>query len=366
MRLILGILFFCIMITVIVAIHEAGHLIVAKKCGVYCPEFAIGMGPVIYKKAGEPDESKRTSKWSKIWKETAFSIRLYPVGGYVQMAGDDGEEFSREEYKGRRLNDKGIGKQTAIMIAGVVMNLILAVVCYVSFYMVTPQIPSSDPLPIIEEVVKGSPAEKAGLMKGDRIVHVQNGSKSQKIETDLDLTEFLQGYNTTSTFTILRNGKEMKVDMKPVKTKYGYTLGYVGKGVEKKDGNIGERMDVAFKDISTTSDSMITTIGMMGTGKGYESLSGPIGIIQLITDIVLEAPQMLLYMVGVISLNLSFMNILPIPALDGGRIALLWLNKLTGDRIKQGFLEGAIGISFICLMGLMVFIFWNDIMRLFL
>lgn len=358
MYIVLGILVFIIMLTVIVSIHEFGHLVMAKKYGVYAYEYSIGMGPIIWQKP----------KW---WGETTLSFRWLPIGGYVRMAGEDDDEekdkgISEELLQGKRLDDKSAGQQTLIMVAGVVMNFILALVLFTTYNLVTPNIVTTTSEPVIGEIAENSPADKAGLQMGDRILKVESNGKTLEPKADNDIAMFVQEHTGESTYTVQRGSDTLTVQMQPVKTKYGYLLGYNATQTVNEDPTISDRLSQTVNDVATITDSVVDSMGMLGRGKGYESMSGPVGMADMMVTILQTDPLWTLYLSALISLNLGIFNLLPIPALDGGRIVLLWLNKLFRGKISDTVLNAMISLSFVALMGLMVFIFWNDIVKLFM
>ena len=164
-------LLFIVLLSIIVTIHEFGHFLVAKAFGVYCFEFSIGMGPAIFTRKG---------------KETQFSIRALPIGGYVAMAGEtEGDEAypNVKVPEGRRITDQKPWKKICIMLAGVAMNFLLAWVIFSMFLLHTGTFTKSSE-PVIATVLENSPAEQAGLQAGDRIIKVvkEDGSSVERLE----------------------------------------------------------------------------------------------------------------------------------------------------------------------------------------
>lgn len=357
--LITGIIAFLVIITSIISIHEFGHLLVAKRCGVYCYEYSIGLGKLIWQRRGKP-EAEQKSKADQFWGETDFSIRLLPFGGYVRMAGDDEDEDSIKVGEDKKLTAKGIWAQTAIMIAGVVMNFILAFVMLISYSLITPKIIVEDARPVVEEVIlKESP-----LKAGDEIVKITTEGKTIEPKTQTEITEFIQYYNNDLSVKIKRDGEEMTVKTKPIKTKQGYTLGYRSEAPKTEDANITDRVASGVGEFKNSMTSMTKSFGMLAKGRGYDTLSGPVAIGNLVITITKEQPALLVYLTGILSLNIGFFNLLPIPALDGGRIFLLWLDRWTKGRIKKELIANVIGISFVLLMILTVVILGKDIINL--
>ena len=219
MDFIIGIIAFVVMLSVIVILHELGHFLVARHFGVYCKEFSIGMGPCLYQKKG---------------KETDFSIRAIPFGGYVMMAGEeDGSQSDEDSWlkdipNERRLNGIAKWKQVCVMIAGIVMNVLLAWIIYMGVALAQGYV-VEDAKPIVYVVQEDSVAQKAGLEKDDHIIKVESkDGKSIKPKTQYEILEFIQYHHDTLTLTVKRNDTTFKTTLKPSydKEMEGYTIGY--------------------------------------------------------------------------------------------------------------------------------------------
>ena len=199
-----GILAFVVLLSVVIIIHELGHLITAKKFGVYCHEFSIGMGPRL---------------WNHKFKETTLSLRAIPFGGYVMMAGEDDGSEEDEEMKNvpeeRRLNGIAAWKQVIIMAAGAFMNIMLAWIILIGINMVQGYV-VVDTDPIIYEVQEGYPGgERLGLQPGDEIVALEAGGEVLRDMSTTRLNEQLQYYRDEAKLTVLRDGEEVSVNITP-------------------------------------------------------------------------------------------------------------------------------------------------------
>ena len=353
----IGILAFIFMLSVIVIIHEWGHFIVARHFGVYCHEFSIGMGPSIYQKKG---------------KETTFSIRAIPLGGYVMMAGE--EDGSQDEEtddwlvnvpQERRVNNLPAWKQICIMSAGVIMNFILAMILFVGLAMARGYV-VEEPKPVVYEVVENSPAEKAGLQKDDEIIRIQNKKDVVSPQKQSEILEFIQFHKGESTFTIQRGNEELDIDITPQydEEMQGYTIGIISQAYARPIGKI-EAIGVGMHDMWDSGTMIFRSLGMLMQGKGVENLSGPVGIYKLTEKTAKMGMASYLSLFAVISLNIGVFNLLPIPALDGGRILILLLEKLLGRKINPKVIEKIIVASFVLLFGLMIYATFNDFMRMF-
>lgn len=365
MEIVLGIIAFLVMLTAIIAIHELGHLIVAKKCGVYCYEYSIGMGKCLWKHKGVPNPEDRKTWTDRLWKETDFCIRLLPIGGYVQMAGEeDTDEKDVPQAKGKHLNEKGVWKQTAIMLAGIAMNFVLAGASFLVFNLTTPQIVVEESKPIVEKVERGMPAEQAGLKEGDKIIRLKQGKEVVEVTTQYDVSKFIQIFHDELEITYLRDGKEYTTKAKPEKTKDGYILGYYAKAGTFEDASVSDRLSKSVDDFTDTTKDMVDSVGHLAKGQGYDSVSGPVGIAKVVVDSVIYQPTMFWYLLAVVSMNIGIFNLLPIPALDGGRVILLWIEKMTQGRVSKRVTAGLIAVSFVALMVLTVVILGKDILGL--
>jgi regulator of sigma E protease len=357
MNLVIGLLAFLFMISVIIIIHELGHFLVARSFGVYCHEFSMGMGPAIYQKKG---------------KETTLSIRAIPLGGYVMMAGDeaDGDQGEEQDWlkdvpQERRLNNKKTWQQICVMGAGVTMNFILAAFIFIGLSLAKGYI-VEEAKPIVYEITEGSAADFAGLQVDDQILSATIDGNTIEPQTQYDLYEFIQYYHGEGTFTVLRDGQEIELTMTPDYDAENqvYVLGYTAIAYAKK-ANFFELVKAGWDDMIDTGLIIFRSFGMLLKGKGFENMSGPVGIMQVTTKTAAMGLSSYLSLFAMICLNIGIFNLLPIPALDGGRIVILAIERLFNRKINQKFVENIIMASFLLLFGLMIFATYNDILRLF-
>ncbi|WP_303395327.1 M50 family metallopeptidase, partial [Amedibacillus dolichus] len=213
MSVIVSLIYFILILSVIVIVHEFGHLIAAKKFGVYCKEFSIGMGPVI---------------WKRQKGETQWSIRALPIGGFVAMAGEDeeGEEEKLEIPFERTIPGIKKWKQIVVMAAGAIMNVLLAWVLFIGVSAYQGQV-VIDKGAVVGDTAVGQPAEKAGIQKGDVIVEISQGDTHETINSWTDVSSFLLYNQGEVTLTIERDGNRMQVALTPYQDKEtgGYLLG---------------------------------------------------------------------------------------------------------------------------------------------
>lgn len=354
--MILTIISFIVMLSIIVIVHELGHLLTAKKFGVYCSEFSIGMGPVLYQRKGK--------------RETKFSIRAIPVGGFVSMAGEseDGDKQNLEmmnvPYE-RTIQGIKAWKQIVVMLAGIVMNILLAWVIMVGITMYQGKVivPSE---PIVASVVKDSPAQKAGLKEGDKLIEISNEDEKEAIDSYQTLIMYLQTNTGKSTLTLERDGKKMNVLITPIynKESNSYMIGTSWQ-LETKDITPLEAIPYGTKSLINGSGDIFKSLGNIMRGKGLESLSGPVGIFKVTANSTKGGVLSLLSLTSLLSLNIAIFNLLPLPILDGGRVLIVAIERLWKRKISN-MTQNIIMIASIAVIALIfVFSTYNDILRLF-
>lgn len=321
----------------VVMLHEFGHFSIAKLSGIKVNEFSIGMGPKIYQKQKG---------------ETFYSLRALPVGGYVAMEGE--EENSHDP---RAFNNVSIVKRMAVVLAGAFMNFVLAFIAFTLIFSIAGYGSSE-----IEKVISNSPADKAGIQSGDLIIKINENnvkdiydinsiiSKNQKEEMD---------------FQINREGNILNVKIKPEYSVENqmYLIGITS----KLDHSILKSISLGANRTLEMSKLILQSIKMMFSGSfKMEYLSGPVGVVQLIGSESSKGFLNFLQILGLISVNLGVFNLLPIPALDGGKFLFLLIEALRGKPIDEKIEQGLslIGISLLCSLMIYVTIF-NDIGRLF-
>ena len=348
-------IYFLILLSLIIVIHEAGHLCAAKLFGVYCYEFSFGMGPVLLQKAG---------------KETKYSIRAIPVGGFVSMAGEeDGDELydDVEVPDERRLTFKPWWQKIIIMLAGVFMNFVLAYLIFTFVYLSIGFIRVS-PEPIVDSVMAGSAAEKAGFMAGDRVLKiVSEDGRSIEPESYLDMQTFNASDNGTKTYYVLRGEETIEISVTPEynEEEGRYLIGITAPeqaAVEVNWKNCWYYGFYEMKEIVRLMGSVI--IGLI-SGHGLNQLSGPVGIYQATETYASMGLASFLFLVAQISLNVGLFNLLPLPVLDGGQVVLTLCEAVTRRKLNEKIKTGIMAVCWVLLIGIMLFATWNDIARIF-
>lgn len=327
-----------ILFGIIIFVHELGHFLLAKKAGIKVHEFAIGMGPKVFS----------TEKG-----ETKYSLRLLPLGGYCAMEGEDGESNDP-----RAFGEKTILQRASVLFAGPFFNIVFAVILLIPVYLYM-----GSPSTTLGKIIPNSPAEAAGLKVEDTVLEIDGVS----IKSWEDIIHNLSNSNGEDVKVIVqRDGNEKEFNLVPQKNEQGqYVIGIGPKYVKSIFGSISN----AF---TTTIDMTKQMVGFLvqlftGTVPGGvgNAVAGPVGVISIVSDEASKGIFNLMYIGSVISLNLGIFNLLPIPALDGGRLLLLAVEGIRGGKKLDPNKEAAIHmVGFALLMAFIVFITYKDILRL--
>ncbi|MEG0315217.1 MAG: RIP metalloprotease RseP [Erysipelotrichaceae bacterium] len=354
MDIIYELFYFVVVLTVIVIVHELGHLIAAKKFNVYCGEFSIGFGPALFKKK---------------FKETTLAIRALPIGGYVQMAGE--EDANGEMYDAipleRCVNGIKPWKQAIIMGAGIFMNIVLALVIFtgINLYNGVIRLPIDEV--VVGEVVANSPASKADFKANDKIVGItySDGTKHPIVDYQ-DLMEATTAEMGESIYEVERDGKLVSLKLTPEKNPETGTIqaGVIIKA-KTKEITMLEAVKYAFIDCVNSVKLITEALLNLFRGVGLENLSGPIGIFKVTSQFSTQGFMAFFNLIAMLSLNLGVFNALPIPILDGGRIFILIIEKIRGKKLSEKFITITMNIGVFAIIALMVFVTWQDIVKLF-
>ena len=346
------IIYFLILLSVIICIHEAGHLLAAKLFNVYCYEFSFGMGPALFKKQG---------------KETLYAIRLIPMGGFVAMAGENSEEAypEIEVPEDRRLYNKPVWQRIIILLAGVFMNFLLCFVILSMVYLWAGAF-SESPEARIVKVMDNSPAEQAGLQEGDRITALSQGDRNASIKTFEDMqTFFYMMDNDHVEITVDRNGEPLTIEAIAEKGEDGYyRIGIQGPNANLVKVNFLNCWKYGAKEMGYLAKLMGESIRTLIFGRHLEQLSGPVGIYSATEESVSYGLAGYLLLMAQLSMSVGFMNLLPLPALDGGRLVFIIIEMIRRKKIppeKEGMIHMA---GLVILLAFMVFVMANDIRQL--
>lgn len=343
----MGIILALLLFSFIVFFHELGHFLLAKLNGVDVEEFAIGMGPLLV---------------SKEYKGTQYSWRLLPIGGFCAMGEDEEATDSPNNF-----NNKSVWARIAVIAAGAIFNFILALLLSIVLVGMTGYDES-----VISAVDENYPAAEAGMEAGDKIIRM--GDKKINLFREVTMyNQYHQGEEVEVTF--LHDGEKKTATMKPVMDEElgYYRFGFSGGAYQK--ANVLTAVQYGVYEVKFWICTTVDSLKMLITGQvGVDQLSGPVGIVDVVGDSYEQTKDyglkivlaQLLYWAILLSANLGVMNLLPLPALDGGRLIFLFVEAIRGKRVppeKEGYVH-TIGI--ILLMVLMVFVMFNDIKRIFM
>lgn len=341
----MGLILALLLFSFIVFFHELGHFLLARKNGIYVEEFSIGMGPVLVKKKG---------------KETTYSIRLLPIGGACMMGEDEVENQDENSF-----NNKSVWARISVIAAGPIFNFILAFILSV---IVVSWLGYDKP--IVKTVMENSAAEEAGIQAGDVITEV-NGKNIHIFREISAYNQFHPGEELELGFE--RDGEKHTVSLQTRPDETGRYLIGITQGQYRK-ANAFTALQYGFYEVKFWIDYTIESLKMLFTGViGLDQLSGPVGIVDVVdeaydTNIQYGVSSVVLAFLNLsilLSANLGVMNLLPIPALDGGRLVFLIVEAIRGKRIppeKEGMVHLA---GLIALFGLMIFVMFNDLKRIF-
>jgi regulator of sigma E protease len=355
-------LVFIVILSILVFIHELGHYAVARWIGVHVEEFGFGLPPRI---------------WGKKIGKTIYSLNWLPIGGFVKLAGEDQEEKAasahikhRSEYFWARSKKE----RAAILLAGVTMNFLLAV--GITTYLLTQGTYEPSGRVHVEKVLSGSPAEIAGLQQKDIIAAVGWGEGDdyrQKItHTPKDLIEVTKEHaGKLVSLIVVRDTIQMRLYLTP-RVEFPKGEGPMGVSIsdlELKKYSLTQAPWEALKINLMRARDMFTGLGtvvarLVQLQPVGADVAGPIGIAQVTGQAVKFGFSAVLEFMSILSLNLAVLNILPIPALDGGRLLFVVLEKILGKKVKPAFEHSTHQIGMMILLGLVVLISINDILRL--
>lgn len=340
-------IYFILVLSITVLVHEFGHFLFAKRAGVYVYEFSIGMGPRIFKFYRKNDP-------------TEYSIRLFPIGGFVSLAGEELEEDTKVQ-KDQQLCNKSWLARFLTLSAGVIFNFILAIMLLFVVGLLN-GVPKEKP--VIESLDENYPIINTNIEVGDQILKINRKKIHSINQVVLELTVHT---GEIVTFEVKHsNGEIEKIKVKPILTErngiesfaYGFSLD------NTKSNGFLKSIRYAFIQTKNLIQEMCTIIGYLVTGKlDLSSLSGPIGIYTVVDTAAKAGFINILYLIAYLCINVGFINLIPVPAFDGGRILFLMIEKIKGSKVDPKIENKIHTIGFLLLMALMVFITYQDILR---
>lgn len=362
------IILFLVILALLILVHEFGHFIVAKKSGIKVTEFGLGFPPKV---------------WGVKRGETEYSINAVPFGGFVKIFGEDPDDESLQgPERSRSITHKPRIIQAAVLVAGVAFNVLFAWVLISAGYMIGLPTPVSYEGPrevrnvrtIITSVTPDSPAERAGVKTGDALVGLTSEDRYVADETNPDLvSNFIEAHGKEGVTMELARGKQVVVAS--MSAEEGVIAGRLAVGISMDEiGTLRLPVHLALLEGAKTTAH---TLAGVATGilaffgdafRGQGSLSGvtgPVGIVGLVGDVSALGFVYLLSFTAVISLNLAVINLLPFPALDGGRLVVVALEGFSRRQFSPKVLNWINGVGFVVLILLMIVITVNDIFNLF-
>lgn len=352
---------FLIVLSLVILIHELGHFLAAKKAGVKVEEFGFGYPP---------------RAWGKKIGETIYSINWLPFGGFVKLFGQQREGATNAELASpRAFVNQGKKKRAVVIIAGIAANFLLGAVCFSLVYSLI-GIPKKVDYVVVDYVVSNSPAEGAGIRQGDKIVKVLDKEifdvkqfvdlmdERREIETEIVIVSKIKGKfdektQRTARVTPRRDPPEDEGALGILISNYDnifhpfWQMPFRGAWVGIQEA-VGWGIAMLL--------GVVQMVKQLFTGVIPE-VTGPIGIYQITSGVASQGILALTKFIGILSINLAVVNLLPFPALDGGWLALVFLEKAIGRKLKPGFEYWINAVGMVLLIGLMIAITANDVIR---
>ena len=351
----LALVLLIVVLGVLIFLHEFGHYITSKKFGAYVYEFSIGMGPKIFsfkrKKKNDPTE---------------YSLRLFPIGGYCAIAGETSEDDGMDVKlkKNEYMCNKPIWQRCIILIAGVTMNFLSGfIILFISALLFG----SVNNASYVGRVEEGYPISEAGIEVGDRILKIDG--KSAKSWDKITLLLNYKHKSKTYIFTVeKKDGSVKDYKIKPIisKDKEGNEIRTFGLGQNaKKQKGLWVSFKNSVAKFFTIIDSMWSVIiNLINGNLSLNALSGPVGVYSVMGEAAHTSIDSVLFIAAYLSINLGFINILPFPAFDGGRVLFLIIEKIRKKKMKPKVENMINTIGFVLLIILMIVITIKDILKL--
>lgn len=338
---------------ILIIIHELGHFLVAKKTGVGVLTFSIGFGPKIFrKKVGE----------------TEYAVSALPLGGYVKMVGEDPDEEVKEIDVQKSFSHQGLWKRTAIVAAGPLFNLLLAVAIFICIFLVYGVRVQST---TVAEVTPESPAAAAGVQKGDKVVAIDGAAITQWEE----LATRIQKKGGESVLLRIKRGEgEMEISVRPArsegKSDFGEKQEVWRIGIASESALVRRdpllAVGQAFYDTGKYSALTLVALYKMVNGDlSPKNLGGPLLIAQMAGQQAREGLANFFYFLAILSINLGVLNFLPIPVLDGGHLFFFLVEAIIRRPVELKHRERAQQVGMVLLILVMIYAFYNDIARFF-
>lgn len=341
---------------ILIVIHELGHFLIAKLSGVGVLTFSVGFGPKI---------------WSRKFGETEYALSAFPLGGYVKMVGEDPEAEVDVTDIHRSFSHQGLAKRTAIVAAGPLFNLLLAVGVFMWIFMAHGVLTLTT---LVGRIEPESPAAQAGIQKGDRIVSVDGQAVKQWEELSSRIKE---SRGKALSLRVDRGGREMEIVVQPSRREgrnvFGerievWAIGVASEATEVRMERSNPLVATGRAFYKTGEYSVLTLVALYKMIVGDVSprnLGGPLLIAQMAGQQAREGATSFFFFVAILSVNLGVLNLLPIPVLDGGHLLFFLLELVLGRPVELKHRERAQQIGIFILIMIMIYAFYNDITRFF-
>ncbi|MDP2923038.1 MAG: RIP metalloprotease RseP [Candidatus Omnitrophota bacterium] len=345
----LNFLTFVIILSILIIVHEFGHFIVARRSGVKVERFSIGFGPILFKRKG---------------KETDFLICLFPLGGYVKMAGDSRPDFHGLGYE---FLAKPVKTKIKIVFAGPLFNYIFAFVLFWCIAVIG--FPYAEP--VVGKLKDGYPAEVAGVQENDRILSVND----KNVEYWTDMTKLIRKSKEKVSLRIERNGKIILLSVPLTNTELGDEFGR-----KKMVSVIGIEPSFSvkivkygfFRGFLKAIDELFSLTFMiiqgfilmiLGVLPVKEAVAGPLGIYYITSEAMKVGIVAILHLMAVLNVSLAIINLVPLPLFDGGHIFIFLLEKIRKRPISDESEERLTRLGYVIIIVLVLFVFYNDVLK---
>ncbi len=363
----MSVLIFLLVLFALVLVHEFGHFIAAKKTGMRVDEFGIGFPPKLFGiKRGE----------------TEYTFNALPIGGFVKIFGEDAVDAQNAEDFSRSFVAKSKIKQAIVLVAGVTMNVLFAWLLFTIAFGIGVQSPvdevnaTENAKLMVTNVLPGSPAERAGLSEGSIILGVASSDATMDAPSPSAFTAFVeaeQGKELTVTYQ--KSGEVMVTRLTPetniivsdvTRPAVGVGLTYLDVVREPIFSAVTRGFEMTIRSLKDITVGIAVLLSdALQFNADLTQVAGPVGIVGLVGEASAFGLASLLMFTGIISLNLAIINLLPFPALDGGRLAIVVIEAIKGSAIKPSYVQAVNAVGFVLLLLLMVAVTYNDIVRLF-
>lgn len=327
---------------ILVTVHEFGHFITAKLTGMKVEEFSIGFGPTIY----QQQEG-----------ETLYSLRMLPLGGYNKIAGMDPDDPEDPE---RGFNSKPVTSRMLVILAGSLMNIFLPVLIFFGLFLAFGMdVPENKP--VLGQIIEGYPAEQSGLKEGDRILSINGKPVHEWLDIRKNIAD--SGMQPIP-FEIQRDQEKLTITVTPgVNPETGKP--FIGVVSSLKNVRLTPVQAVVASVTATKNiiKNMYASLYHMVTGKTKAEFSGPVGVAKMAGEVAHKGFDRLMQFTAMLSLNLAIINLLPLPALDGGHFLILLIEAVTGHKLGKTAMQNIQKVGVAMILALTIFATFKDLTR---